>query len=248
MLAMLDVKDGRAPAALARVEELVKANPRDASALMMQGDLQMVLKDYSKAMVSYKTAAAVSPSAELAVKSFEARREARAPEPTQPLEKWLAAHPDDDALRMLLANAWQSAGEPARAIGEYEFLESRGRASALALNNLAWLYHEAGLPRAEEVGLKAYKMAPRSPPVADTYGWILVENGKAAEAVEVFKPVVGTTQDPSIEFHYAVALIRSGAVAEGSQRLTALLARSPDFPDAAAAKALLASVAGKTRG
>lgn len=240
-LAMLDIKEGRAPAAIKRVNELTSSRPRDGDAMTLRGDVQMVLKEFAKAAADYDAAAAIKPSGILAAKAFKARQLGNLPNATAPLEKWLAAHPDDDPLRLLLADAFQRAGERRRAANEYEIVEKRGTASPLILNNLAWLYYELKDARAEPTARRAYEQGRDTPAVADTYGWILVENGKAAEGLPVLKTAAAAGKDPSTEYHYAVALIRTGAAEEGRRRLTELLGRSPSFPEAEEARKLLDS-------
>jgi len=244
-LAMLDIKEGHGAEAVARVSQLVKAHPRDDGARVLEGDVHMVMRDFAKASAAYDAAAALKPSSALAAKAHSARQQGGLANANQPLESWLAAHPDDDTLRMLLANAYQRTGERSRAVKEYEFIDSRGTASPITLNNLAWLYYELKDRRAEAVARRAFEGAPDSVAIADTYGWILAETGKADEALPVLEKAAEGSRDPAIEYHYAAALVRSGAREEGQKRLTALLARTRDFPDAAAAKTLLESAPGK---
>jgi len=45
--------------------------------------------------------------------------------------------------------------------------------------------------------------------------------------------------DPSTEYHYAVALARTGTDEEAKRRLTVLLQDTPGFPEAAEAQKLL---------
>jgi len=35
-----------------------------------------------------------------------------------------------------------------------------------------------------ETAKRAYELAPASPPILDTYGWILVEKGQVAEGIK----------------------------------------------------------------
>ena len=64
-----------------------------------------------------------------------------------------------------------------------------------ALNNLAWLYYERKDPRALEIAKKAYELAPNSAPIADTYGWILVEKGEIAKGIEILSKAVQLAPD-----------------------------------------------------
>jgi cytolysin (calcineurin-like family phosphatase) len=50
------------------------------------------------------------------------------------------------------------------------------------------------------------------------------------------------SRDPSIEYHYAVALARTGAKDEARRRLSDLLGRAPGFAEAPEARALLDSL------
>ncbi len=244
VLAMLDVKEGRGAAALERVARLKAERAGDPAVVTLEGDVHMALRDYPKAASAYEAAAALKASSVLAMKMHRARQLGRLPNPLQPLESWLATHPADTTIRLVLAEGWQQAGDRRRAAAEYEIIDRSGSANPVVLNNLAWLYHELNDSRAESVAKRAYDGAPAVPAIADTYGWILVRSGKAAEAVDVLKRAAGDGKDPSIEYHYAVALIETGARQEGRQRLNDLLNRSSNFPEAAEARKLLDSVPG----
>ena len=244
ILAMLDVKEGRGASALDRVARLKSQRPQDPAVLTLEGDVYMALRDFEKAAGAYAAASAAKPTSVLAMKTYKARQAAKLPNPLQPLESWVAANPADKSARLLLAEGWQQAGDQRRAVAQYEAIDRQGGANAVGLNNLAWLYHELGDDRAEAVAKRAYDAAPGVPAIADTYGWILVEGGKAAQAVPLLRQAAQDAKDPSIEFHYAVALIRSGAATEGRKHLNELLHRSSNFPEAAEARKLLESPPG----
>ncbi|HEY6644764.1 XrtA/PEP-CTERM system TPR-repeat protein PrsT [Povalibacter sp.] len=238
-LAMLDVKDGRGAVALDRVERLKSERPQDATVLTLEGEIHMALRDYPKAAAAYDRAHGVKPSSTLAIKIHKARQLGRLPNPQQPLESWIAANPADNTARLVLAEGWQQAGDRRRAIAQYEAIDRNGGANAIVLNNLAWLYHELNDGRAEQIGKRAHEAAPDVPAVADTYGWILVQAGKADQALAMLKSAADAGDDPSIDYHYAVALIRSGSQSEGRQRLNDLLNRSSNFAEASDARKIL---------
>ena len=54
-----------------------------------------------------------------------------------------------------------------------------------ALNNLAWIYTEQKDPKAVATAERAYKLAPKSAAVQDTYGWALVEADQAKTALPI---------------------------------------------------------------
>ena len=243
-LAMLDVKDNAAAAALTRISRAKQAHPRDPAMLVLEGDVMMAMRDFGKAIAAYDAAMALKPSGMIAVRAYRARQYGKLPEATRPLEAWVAKQPGDSAVRMLLAEAYQQAGDKQRAIAQYEAMQSAGEPSAIVLNNLAWLYHDTGDVRAEPTAKRAYESAPGLAAVADTYGWILVRSGKPKDAVQLLKLAAATGKDPSIEYHYAAAVAGAGDTEEGRRLLAQLLGRSSNFEGVQDARKLLQSLSG----
>ncbi len=95
-------------------------------------------------------------------------------------------------------------------------LEKGGSSDAVILNNAAHSAlgsgdREAALRRARA----AHALAPRDPRVADTLGWVLLENGKAAEGLRHLETAVAAQPgNLQIRWHYANALIANGRTAE----------------------------------
>jgi predicted Zn-dependent protease len=110
----------------------------------------------------------------------------------------------------------------------------------LALNNLAWVYSQQGNKQAIEYAEKAYKLAPHSPAIADTYGYILVLQGKAREGVEVLKlafrkaPQIG-----DIQFHLAKGYSLLGQKEKAINLLDALEKKGLSFSEKSNLKKLL---------
>lgn len=241
-LAMLDVKEGRVPAALERVAELKRSRPRDALTLSLEGDVLMAASQFAKAAPVYDAAYAMRPSAALALRAYSARQRAGLPGATAPLENWLKGHPDDHGVQLVMAEADRQAGNRAGAVARYERILGGGEPNPIVLNNLAWLYYETGDARAAATARRALELAPRSAPIADTYGWILLNSGKATEALPLLQQAASELDDPTTEYHYAVALARTGAPAEAQRRLVELLKKSPVFPEAAEAQKLVSGL------
>lgn len=241
-LAMLDLKDNNSAVSLARIDRLKQARPRDADVLTLEGDVMTAMRDFPRAVAAYDAALATKGNGAIAVKAYRARRLGSLPNPSQSLESWLAKQPHDTPVRVALAEAYQQAGDKRRAVQQYEEIARNGDSTAFILNNLAWLYHQLGDSRAEQTAKRAYDAAPGVAAIADTYGWILLQSGKPHEALPLLKQAAAVGKDPSIEYHYAVALAQSGAKEEARGRLVALLGRSADFDGAADAQRLLQSL------
>ena len=131
-----------------------------------------------------------------------------------------------------------------QAIAQYEILVDGGQTDATVLNNLAWLYSQKHDPRALEIAKKAFELAPKSPAIADTYGWILVENDRAVEALPLLKVAAALPgASAEVRYHLAVAQARADEREEARVALRRLVAE-PGFEGAAEARKLLAELGG----
>lgn len=66
-------------------------------------------------------------------------------------------------------------------------------------------------------------------PYQDTYGWIAYQNGKYQEAVDELEPAAaGLPDDPTVQYHLAMAYLKLDRKQEAATKLTALLAMVKD--------------------
>jgi cellulose synthase operon protein C len=84
----------------------------------------------------------------------------------------------------------QQKNDTAEAIKWYEKTIELAPQLPAALNNLAWLYYEQKNPKSIELAKRAYELAGSNPPIMDTYGWILVENNRVAEGIDILERAV----------------------------------------------------------
>ena len=140
------------------------------------------------------------------------------------LEQWLSTHPDDEGVRLLLAQERAASGQSTDAKAEYEAMIEANPDNGIALNNLAWMYAEEGDPRAVEYAERAVALLPESGNVADTLGWALYKSGENSRAIEVLRGAVEMTPaDPTIRYHLALALAAAGENAEALKLLREVL-------------------------
>lgn len=238
-LSMLDIRESKRDAALARLGELKKKHPDDPDVVVLEGDLNMATGQYQQASDLFTKAATMRESATIAVKTYRARQVGKLGNSQAPLETWLDKHPEDQSVRAILAEAYAQSGQTKKAIEQYELLTRIAKPNAAALNNLAYLYQEAKDPRAEETARKAYELAPGAPAVADTYGWILLQAGKNEASLKILETAAKASADPEIGYHYAAALARSGDHGAARQKLGALLSQPKAFASQADARRLL---------
>ncbi len=110
------------------------------------------------------------------------------------------------------------------------------------LNNLAWLYQVTGDPRAADTSRRAYEKAPKAAAIADTYGWILLQQGKVDEALKIIQQAHDSDQkNAEIEYHLGVALQKAGKRDEARKALENAIAAGGSAPWVAEARKALAA-------
>ena len=243
VLTFLELQHGQPAAARARVEALVKARPADPGVRVLEAEVFAAQRNFAEAERSLTAAAKLAPSANLAVKSYQLRTAGALANPTEPLTNWLDKNPNDLPVRGILAEAHARSGAANRAAEQYEKILERDPRDVVSLNNLAWIYYEAGDKRALELARRAHSLAPGAPAVADTLGWILVQQGNAEEGVKLLADASGRAPaDGDMQYHYAAALAKTGAATEAEARLRKLLGDSEKFASRVEAEKLLESL------
>ncbi|MGH8318313.1 MAG: XrtA/PEP-CTERM system TPR-repeat protein PrsT [Steroidobacteraceae bacterium] len=251
-LALIDLRNHDGQAALARVDALLAEHPEDPGALALKGDVESALGNSGAALAAYGKAQAQRPTAVVAMRLYREQVLAHSRQPQQPLEAWLARQPNDWRIRDVLGQYYLSANELPSAAREFETVIGEMPADVVALNNLAWVYGKLGNPRAETLAERAVKLAPDSPAVNDTVGWILTLHHRAGEALPYLEKATqldavqakarAATPDLQIQYHYAYALLQAGDRAEARRILTAIVSGSADVQTRREAQRLLAEI------
>lgn len=126
---------------------------------------------------------------------FKTRGEANQRDVFQLLKEWQIALPENVSLKLMLADIYITEGVYKQAAPLYESILAKHPNDYVVLNNLAWSYHQLGDSRAIETAERAYASNPNDAPVCDTFGWIMVENGKIKQGLELLERAVEI--DPS---------------------------------------------------
>lgn len=241
-LALMDLRAHNGQAALARVNALLASQPHDPGALALKGDVEAATGNLGDAMAAYAAAQRQQPSAAVAVKEFQVALATHGAQPQKPLEEWLAREPNDTRVRAVLGNYYLTAHDLRPAAQAFQAVVRLTPDNVVALNNLAWVDDRLGDAHAVALAERAHALAPQSPNVDDTLGWILARKGEAARAVPLLAQAAKLIpKDPDIQYHYAYALARDGQRAEARQILARLLATHADFDSHSDAERLLAA-------
>ncbi|MEJ7668044.1 MAG: XrtA/PEP-CTERM system TPR-repeat protein PrsT [Casimicrobiaceae bacterium] len=237
----LEVRAGRPDAALKLARDLQKLAPKSPAGLMFEGDVFVAQDRHTDAAKAYEKAFAIRQDGLVAIKLHAAHTKAGdAKAADAKLQLWLKDHPDDIGAWEYLALENLMAGRNKLAIEQYQLVLKKVPNNAIVLNNLANLYQREKDPRALDTAEQAYKLMPDSPVIADTLGWILVEQGTTRRGLELLQKAVA--MDPKgteVQYHLAAALAKSGDKGQARKVLESLLASEQKFPQREAAQALL---------
>lgn len=163
----------------------------------------------------------------------------------QLLEPLLAASPG--AGTCLLAGKWRlETGDTRGARDAYARGLRMSPADAQMINGFVYSTMLGGAPAADLLPMarKAVELAPGDAAVADTLGWVLAESGGHTEALHILEGVVAKMPDnPSAQYHHALALARSGKPALAEPKLRVLVNSGKKFPELKSAQELLTTIA-----
>lgn len=218
--------------------------PKAPDGYELEGDVYMRQGKPAQATALYERAFALGKSSMGFVKLGRSLHFSGATGRLDPqLVAWLDKNPDDRLVRAYAAEYFMATGRLPQAIAHYERLIREQPERADYLNNLATLYQRTNDRRAQPTAERALELAPDVPGIQDTLGWILVGQGDVAGGLKwLEKALAGAPQAASIRYHHAAALARSGDKERAKKALQALLAAEPRFPEADAARKLLATL------
>lgn len=237
----VELKGSGVAAALATAKRIAKSDPSLPTAPALEGDVYMAARQYAKASEAYQKAFRKAPSAILVTRLARAlSASGKHDAATVLLRGWLKKHPGDLGVAEILAVSDLSARRYAEAKAGLEKVVAKNPLDAVALNNLAWLYQQAGNPGARALAERAFVIAPNLPQTADTLGWILVQTHSAANALGLLQEAsAADPTDPEIRYHFAVALNDTGHHRQARRILLSLTKKPVKFDDKKAAEKLL---------
>jgi putative PEP-CTERM system TPR-repeat lipoprotein len=243
--AFLKLQNHDLPGAIALAKALQQHTAVKAAGYALEGDLYMADKSYHKAAKAYQQGLQFRDDRPLVVRTFHALAAAGAKKPQAVLRHWLSKHPDDAATRLLLAQYYMNHARHTQAADEYQRVLKAYPSNLAALNNLAWIYTEQHNPKSLDLAKRAHALAPESAGIADTYGWALIGEDHPKTALPILEHAAkAAPENPSIQYHLAVAQARTGNHSAALTTLAALQKAGAKFPDQQAAEKLYKKLGG----
>lgn len=240
-LVRLELADKKPQVALQVAQQMQKRQPKSPVGHDRAGDILASLKRHPEAVAAYRQALTLgAPSATL-VKLLGVMTAAGDRKGADNfLATWIAQHPADREARRYAAQLHMRSGRNRDAIAQLEAVQRQYPDDVAAINDLALLYQLEKDVRARPTAEQALRLAPDNAAVMDTLGWILVDEGQFKRALELLgKASARAAKAGSIQYHYAVALARSGNKAEAKKQLRLLLGSDAKFPERKDAEKLL---------
>lgn len=235
----LELATGNTDAAGKFLDRLQAIAPDSPQVQLLRGDIRIAAGDAGGAASAYRKAHEASPSIDTLMRLYRAERLGGNDNAVTLLHDWLNEHPEDPAAMLAIAINEQEVGRMDAAESGYEAVLAIAPDNVIALNNLAWIRFEQGSEEAAELAEQARRLAPDSPEVIDTAGWILVQTGKVEQGLGLLRSAVDKAPGiGSIQYHYAAALAKAGDKAAARERLATLLEGDSRFPERDEAQAL----------
>lgn len=138
------------------------------------------------------------------------------PEAKIPLEKLLKQPAISEERKLqtleLLGDLYHYLGDYSRSDATFEQVLKIDSKNATVLNNYAYYLslRSLELEKAEQLVLKAIQLQPETASFEDTYGWILYQRGKYAEALEWVQKAMNRQESPDIADHLGDIYFRLG--------------------------------------
>ncbi len=241
-LALLEWETGNRAAAFSIAKRLQRSKHSGLGFALM-GDLHASQGDWLQAQQSYEQSIKAKPSSGLIEKLARSYNVTGAYDKAIPLQlDWLKGHPQDVNIELALADTYAEAQDFAKAEAAYLKILARESSNVGAHNNLALLYVTTDIEKAHKHAQEAHRLLPDNVSVTDTLGWVLVKTGAANEGLELLKKAAAQSQAPSVQYHLAVAMIKSGAKMQGHDILARVLKSNKPFREKDEAQKLLDSL------
>ncbi len=227
-------------AALQAADDFLNRFPDKEPGWRLRGEANFALKRFEAAAMDFDHALSLGITQMAIVRGYEVLKAAdHGVAARARLQHWLNAHPEDRAVKELLAVDFLGAKEYANAETTLIQLLKATPENPRLLNELAVTQYQLGRQEALGSASKAHQLDLNNPAIDDTLGWILVGSGKPQEALPLLRDAsTRAAESPEIRYHLATCLSNLGRTTEARAEIERALRTDSDFPERKAAISL----------
>lgn len=235
------IKLQRYPEALKLADKISIQFPKLALGKLLKGDVYLADKKLDKALDIYQKAYQIEPNNKVLLVIVDLlNTQNKTPEAIKLLNQESARNNKNGAIHFKLATIYQQQNDNKQAETHYKAILAEQPDNVLALNNLAFLYSQQNNPQALELAQQAYKKAPESAVILDTYGYILFKQGQLKEGLPILEKAASLApKENNIQFHLAEAYSVIDNKGKAIEILEAILNTEPNSSKKQAAVNLL---------
>lgn len=241
----LDVRAGRAPQALERLNQALVAGPVTAPLLLARGRLLASLKRWSDAETDLRATFEAAPNypgvSDLLVSVYQAQ--GKVDQAVASLESADKSNALGSSQLSLLGRLYLQKRELAKARATYERVLQADPENASVKNDLAYVLalNKQELERALTLVQEAQRAQPEVPSITDTLGFVYLQKGLHDPAIQQLRYAIELARAqrsdrPEYHHHLALALAAAGRHDEAKAELDQALALDPNYAAAAEAK------------
>ncbi|RIX40716.1 MAG: PEP-CTERM system TPR-repeat protein PrsT [Rhodocyclales bacterium GT-UBC] len=244
MLIEIEIAQREFEKAESKIKALSQQSGNSVVAARLTGDLQLARGQYVAAASTYRALLGKKGADGVVLQYFRASELAGGRQQgIRGLEEWVKSHPNDLLVARVLGDAYLGGGDLAGARRVYERLLKVKSDDAHLLNNQAQVLLRQGDKAALGFAEKAYQLSGRDPAVIDTLGTVLVSQGQYERGLGLLRDArLRDPENREIRYHLAVALMKSGRLAEAKEELAHALKGGANFEGVAEAKKLFAEL------
>jgi putative PEP-CTERM system TPR-repeat lipoprotein len=235
----LDLMDGRYNSALKMARKIQKDHNKNAVGFSLTGDIYIKQKKYKNAQQMYQKAIDIQKTDKLIVKLAKAKSMAGEQEDAlMVLKNGQKLFHHNSVIETALAEFYHKSGKIDLAEQYYQQVLQTQPENPIVLNNLAMIYTDKDVTKALGYANQAYKITPNNVAIADTLGWLMVETGQVEKGLKLLREAALNSDNPTIQYHFAVALAKNGKTSEAKKKLKDILVTGIEFDEREQAKKL----------
>jgi tetratricopeptide (TPR) repeat protein len=247
-LARLDMQRGRGAQAVARIQALVAADPKNPVWQNLLGEIYLQQNNFAAAQTTFAQVVQLQPTwwAPYRLLAMAKLGTGDVDGAIQQYQAALKVAPKEPALLSELGQLYQRQGRVDDALALYDRWVQQDPSSQVAANDLAMLLalfrnDRTSLDRA--LKLSAAFVSSNNPSLLDTNGWVHFKRGEYTDALPVLQRAADLTpKSDEIRYHLGMTELHSGQTQRARADLEAALSGSPKFVGVDEARAALASL------